>query len=88
MPFEIKITKQAKNDREKVRSVVAMSKKLDEIIELLKINPYAIPPEYEKLFGDLKGLYSRRLNSKHRLVYEVLKKEKIVKIISMWTHYE
>ena len=51
-------------------------------------NPYQTPPPYEKLMGDLQGAYSRRINLKHRLVYEVLEKEQTVKIISLWTHYE
>ena len=50
--------------------------------------PYENPPAYEKLSGDLSGNYSRRINIKHRLVYQVFKKERIIKIIRMWTHYD
>ena len=65
-----------------------LDKKARALIEIIKENPYKTPPSYEKLMGDLTGAYSRRINIKHRLVYEVLEEEKIVKIISLWTHYE
>ena len=57
-------------------------------IELLKENPFQNPPSYEKLVGDMDGLYSRRINLKHRLVYQVYEEEKTVKIVSAWSHYE
>ena len=65
-----------------------LDKKAKNLIELIKENPYQTPPTYEKLQGDLFGLYSRRINIKHRLVYQVLEDEKVIKILSMWTHYE
>ena len=65
-----------------------LDKKARALIEIIKENPYKTPPTYEKLMGDLTGAYSRRINIKHRLVYEVLEEEKTVKIISLWTHYE
>lgn len=58
------------------------------LLELLEINPFPNPPPYEKLIGDLKDAYSRRINVQHRLVYEVFRKEKTVRILRMWTHYE
>lgn len=58
------------------------------LIELLRENPYQTPPPFEKLQGDLSGACSRRINIKHRLVYEVLEEQRAVKLISMWTHYE
>jgi Txe/YoeB family toxin of toxin-antitoxin system len=58
------------------------------LIDVIRENPYQTPPSYEKLVGDLQGLYSRRINLQHRLVYQVLEEEKTVKIISLWTHYE
>lgn len=58
------------------------------LIEVLKENPFQNPPPYEKLVGDLKTAYSRRINIQHRLVYQVYEEEKTVKIISMWSHYE
>lgn len=65
-----------------------LDKKARALIEIIKENPYKTPPSYEKLMGDLTGAYSRRINIKHRLVYEVLEEEKTVKIISLWTHYD
>lgn len=65
-----------------------LDKKVKSLIEIIKENPFKIPPSYEKLQGDLQGAYSRRINIKHRLVYEVFENEKIIKVISMWTHYE
>ncbi len=58
------------------------------LIDIIKENPYQNPPPYEKLTGDLKDYYSRRINIQHRLVYQVIEKEKTVRILSMWTHYE
>ncbi|MEY8312774.1 Txe/YoeB family addiction module toxin [Oscillospiraceae bacterium 42-9] len=55
---------------------------------VIRKNPYETPPDYEKLVGDLQGLYSRRINQQHWLVYEVLEDKRIVKIVSLWSHYE
>ncbi len=65
-----------------------LSKKAQMLIEIIKENPYQKPPPYEKLQGDLQNLYSRRINIQHRLVYEVKEDQKIIRIISMWSHYE
>ncbi len=62
--------------------------KAKKLIELIKENPYQTPPPYEKLTGDLKGLYSRRINIQHRLIYKVNEDEKVVRILSLWSHYE
>lgn len=62
--------------------------KAKELISVIRENPFQAPPPYEKLAGDLKGLYSRRINRQHRLVYEVYEKEQTVKIVSLWSHYE
>ena len=62
--------------------------KAKQLINLLKENPFPNPPPYEKLIGDLKYLYSRRINIQHRLVYQVLEDRNIVRILSMWSHYE
>lgn len=67
---------------------VGLSNKVKNLIEVIKENPYKIPPPYEKLVGDLQGAYSRRINLQHRLVYQVLEDEKIIKILSVWSHYE
>ena len=58
------------------------------LIDVIRCNPYQTPPSYEKLVGDLQGLYSRRINIQHRLVYEVIEEVKIIKIVSLWPHYE
>ena len=62
--------------------------KAKKLIDIIKENPYQNPPPYEKLTGDLKDYYSRRINIQHRLVYQVIEKEKTIRILSMWTHYE
>ena len=85
--YNIVYTKKAINDIPKLKNV-KLDKKTRALIEIIKENPYKTPPTYEKLMGDLTGAYSRRINIKHRLVYEVLEEEKTVKIISLWTHYE
>lgn len=68
------------------------SSKLDnnakKLISIIEKNPFQNPPPYEKLVGDMKGLCSRRINIQHRLVYQVHEDEKIIKIVSMWSHYE
>ena len=61
--------------------------KAKKLIELIKENPYQTPPPYEKLTGDLKGLYSRRINIQHRLIYKVNEDEKVVRLLSLWSHY-
>lgn len=65
-----------------------LEKKAKQLVDLIKENPFQMPPPYEKLVGDLSGLYSRRINIQHRLVYEVLEDRKIVRILSLWSHYE
>ena len=85
--YNIVYTKKAINDIPKLKSV-KLDKKAKALVEIIKENPYKTPPTYEKLMGDLTGVYSRRINIKHRLVYEVLEEEKTVKIISLWTHYD
>jgi toxin YoeB len=85
--WKVVFTKQAQKDAKKLSSS-GLKSRAEEIIELLKHNPYQAPPPYEKLIGDLSGAYSRRLNIQHRIVYQILNDEKIVKVIRMWTHYE
>lgn len=85
--YDIVYTKKAVKDIPKLKSS-GLADKTRNLIKLLKDNPYQNPPPYEKLLGDFAGAYSRRINIKHRLVYQVLESEKKVKIISMWTHYE
>lgn len=87
MMWKIVFTKQAQKDAKKL-AASGLKSKAEEIIEILKQNPYQTPPSYEKLLGDLSGACSRRLNIQHRVVYQILNDEKIVKVIRMWTHYE
>ncbi len=65
-----------------------LDRKVKNLIDLIALNPFQNPPPYEKLIGDMSGLYSRRINIQHRLVYEVFEEDKIIKIVSMWSHYE
>ena len=85
--YEILYTKTAIKDIPKLKSA-HLDGKAKALIDLIRENPYQTPPTYEKLVGDLHGLYSRRINVQHRLVYEVFEEEKKIKIISLWTHYE
>lgn len=85
--LEIALTKRALKDAKKI-SNSGLKSKVEKLIEILTINPYQNPPPYEKLTGDLEGMYSRRINIQHRLVYEVDNHKKRVKILMMWTHYE
>lgn len=87
MSWQILYTKRAAADIPKLKAA-RLDKRAWALIDLLRENPYQTPPPFEKLQGDLSGACSRRINIKHRLVYEVLEEEKTVKIISMWTHYE
>ena len=85
--YKIVYTKDSIKDIEKLKGA-NKNKKVLALIEIIKNNPFQTPPPYEKLVGDLQGLYSRRINIKHRLVYQILENVQTVKIISMWTHYE
>jgi len=84
--WEIVYTNQAQKDAKKL-SRTGINSKAKELLEVIKENPFKSPPSYEKLVGDLTGAYSRRINIQHRLVYQVYEKEKIIKVIRMWTHY-
>ena len=87
MSWKLVYTKQAQKDAKKL-SAKGLKNKAQELLDILKINPFQNPPPYEKLVGDMTGAYSRRINIQHRLVYQIYKKEKVVKIIRLWTHYE
>lgn len=84
--YKIVYTKAAVKDIPKLKAA-HLDIKAKTLIEIIKENPYQNPPRYEKLVGDLEGVYSRRINIRHRLVYEVFESETIIKIISLWTHY-
>lgn len=85
--WEIRFTNNALKDRKLIKSA-GLENKTKKLLNIISINPFQNPPYYEKLIGDLKGYYSRRINIQHRLVYRVLEDEKIVVVHSMWTHYE
>jgi toxin YoeB len=80
-------TRQAQKDAKRI-AAVGLRPRVESLLEVLAANPSQAPPPYEKLTGDLSGAYSRRINIQHRLVYQVLKEVRIVKLIRMWTHYE
>jgi toxin YoeB len=85
--WQVVFTKQSQKDAKQLSSA-GLKPKAEALIELFKQNPYVNPPPYEKLIGDLDGAYSRRINIHNRLVYQVFDKEKVVKVIRMWTHCE
>ena len=85
--YKIEYHKRALKDIEKLKQS-NLDNKTKQLIEMIKVNPFQNPPTYEKLVGDLKDLYSRRINIQHRLVYQVLEEKKIIRILSMWSHYE
>jgi Txe/YoeB family toxin of toxin-antitoxin system len=85
--WQLVYTKQAQKDAKKLSSS-GLRSKAEVLLEILNKNPFQSPPPFEKLVGDLEGAYSRRINIQHRLVYQVFKTDKIVKVIRMWTHYE
>lgn len=85
--WQLQFTKQAQQDANKLRAS-GLKTKATKLLEVLAKDPFTTPPPYEKLVGDLAGAYSRRINIQHRLIYQVLKQEKVIKIIRMRTHYE
>ncbi|MCL2882499.1 MAG: Txe/YoeB family addiction module toxin [Coriobacteriia bacterium] len=85
--YTLVILKPALKDKDKIKEKPALKKRVDALLDIVSENPYQNPPAYEKLAGNLQGLYSRRINRQHRLVYRVLEEEKVVMIISMWSHY-
>jgi Txe/YoeB family toxin of toxin-antitoxin system len=85
--WQVVFTKQTLKDAKKVNSA-GLKDKAENIIKLLQNNPYQNPPSFEKLVGDLTGAFSRRINIQHRMVYQIYEKEKTIKVIRMWTHFE
>ncbi len=84
--YTLVFSKNAQQDSLNLKQA-GLKKKTQVILDRLKENPWHNPPPYEKLVGDLRGCYSRRINIQHRLIYEIFEKEKIIKILRMWTHY-
>ncbi len=87
MSWRLAYTEQAQKDAEKLASA-GLKEKAKTLLEIVAENPFQNPPPYEKLVGDLMGAYSRRINIQHRLVYQVLQDEHVVKILRLWSHYE
>ena len=87
MTWQIIYTKQAQKDAQKLASS-GLKERAKELLKIVEGNPFQNPPPYEKLVGDLAGAHSRRINIQHRLVYQVLEKERVVKVLRLWTHYE
>lgn len=86
MKYKVIYSKQALKDAKKLSSA-NLAKKAQELIKLIKENPFKKPPPYEKLIGNLYGSYSRRINIKHRIIYEVREDQKLIRVSRMWTHY-
>jgi toxin YoeB len=85
--WQLVFAKHALKDAKKL-SAAGLRDKAQALLDVLAQDPFQNPPPYEKLVGDLEGAYSRRINIQHRLVYEVFKKERVVRVLRMWTHYE
>jgi Txe/YoeB family toxin of toxin-antitoxin system len=85
--WDIVFTKQAQKDAKKLASA-GLKSNAQNLLEIIRENPFQKPPPYEKLIGDLVGAYSRRINIQQRLVYQVYQQERIIKILRLWTHYE
>lgn len=85
--WNLAYSKFALKDAKKL-SAAGLRERAQALLDILEKDPFQNPPPYEKLVGDLRGAYSRRINIQHRLVYEVFRKEKTVRILRMWTHYE
>ena len=86
-PWRVVFTPQAAKDAKKL-SRSGLRPKAEALLDILRRDPYQSPPPFEKLVGDLAGAFSRRINIQHRLVYQLLDRERTVKVLRMWTHYE
>lgn len=87
MSWAIVFSKHAQQDAQKL-AAAGLKEKAQNLLEIVRTNPYQNPPPYKKLVGDLSGAYSRRINIQHRLVYQTLDEIRTVKVLRMWTHYE
>lgn len=87
MTWAVVYTKQAQKDAKKL-AVSGLKPKAQELLAIISEDPYRKPPPFEKLVGDLVGAYSRRINIQHRLVYQVLDSDRVVKVLRLWSHYE
>ena len=87
MSWRVVLSKQAVKDARKLKEA-GLKPQAEKILQLLAENPFKVPPAYEKLVGNLKGFYSRRINIQHRLIYDVDNRKKLIHVLRMWTHYE
>lgn len=87
MSWQLVYTKQAQKDAKKLASS-GLKPKAEELLAILVEDPFQKPPPFERLVGDLAGAYSRRINIQHRLVYQVLEEDRVVKVLRLWSHYE
>ncbi|OFW58869.1 MAG: toxin of toxin-antitoxin system [Actinobacteria bacterium RBG_16_64_13] len=87
MSWRLLYTKQAQKDAQRL-AAAGLKGKTQELLTIIADDPFHTPPPFEKLVGDLRGAYSRRINIQHRLVYQVLAEERVVKVLRMWTHYD
>lgn len=87
MNWQLVYTKQAQKDAQKL-AAAGLKDKAKALLAVVQENPFQNPPPYEKLVGDLAGAYSRRINIQHRLVYQVLQDEQVVKVLRLWSHYD
>lgn len=85
--WRLVFTKQDQKDALKL-AAAGLRTKAEELLRLISKDPFHTPPPFHKHVGDLAGAYSRRINIQHRLVYQVLEKERVVKVLRLWTHYE
>jgi len=85
--WKLMYTKQAQKDAKKL-ATSGLKNKAKRLLDIIQKDPYQNPPPYEKLVGDLSGVYSRRINFQHRLVYQIYEKEQTIKVIRLWTHYD
>ena len=87
MNWRLVYTSQAQKDAKKL-AASGLKKQAQTLLEILEQDPFQSPPRFEKLLGDLAGAYSRRINIQHRLVYQVIENERVIKVIRMWSYYE
>ena len=87
MNWQLVYTKQAHKDAQKL-AAAGLKDKAKALLAVVQDNPFQTPPPYEKLIGDLAGAYTRRINIQHRLVYQVLQDEQVVKVLRLWSHYD
>lgn len=87
MNWTLEFSKQSVKDAKKLKKT-NLWKNVENLLEVLRQNPFQNPSPFEKLIGDLKGAYSRRINIQHRLIYLIIKEKRVVRILRMWTHYE